>query len=78
MGLRETMTIHAIKAPSGHWVLVGSVPARLALVTNDGREATDKDYENAVLVGPRIARMTERGYVTREAAEAAVRGWKEG
>ena len=67
-----TFKAQAIKAPSGSWVLVGSVPARAAIQTNDGREATAKDYENACLVGPQIARMTTRYYATKAEAEQAL------
>ena len=62
-----------IQAPSGRWYFVGSgIPAELAVVRKDGKDATAQDYENAHLVGPAIAGMTTRTFDTEQAAREAL------
>ena len=58
-----------IQAPSGRWYFVGSgIPAEVAVVRKDGKDATAQDNENAHLVGPAMAGMTTRTFGTKHEA----------
>ena len=57
-----------IPLPSVRWQYVGSVPAVLALRTEDNSEPTTEQIENARHAGPRIAGVKVRTFDTREDA----------
>ncbi len=61
-----------IKFPSGNWGFVGSVSVGLGYIQPNGQEATEEDYENARQVGPRLAGLIQRVWLTSmDAIEAA-------
>jgi len=57
-----------IKYPTGRWGFVGSVPAHLAYLTEDGQRPTVKQFQNAAIAGPRIAGLVTRTWETEAAA----------
>ena len=61
-----------IQFPSGNWGFVGRVSVGLGYIQPNGQEATEEDCENARQVGPRLAGLTQRVWLTAEdAIEAA-------
>ena len=54
--------------PSGKWGFSGSVDARLAYVTKDGGTPTEKQFKDAIQVGPGIIGLRTRVWPTMEDA----------
>lgn len=70
------LPVNIIQAPTGVFILVGSVPASLGYERIDGAPMTADDQWACANVGPRIAGCRTRSWPTREAAVAAVEAYK--
>lgn len=64
--------LHAIKAPSGRFVLVGRVPVRAGYERKDGAPLTDDDIRGVCHCGPGIfPHIRTRSFATAEEALSA-------
>jgi hypothetical protein len=61
-----------IQTPSGAWSFVGRVDARLAYVTKDGFQPSERQMSDARSFGPGLIGLKTRVVPTRAAAEMAL------